>query len=127
MNSMLDNRLLKYGTVGVIGMTIDFSLTWICKEKLRLNKYLANSIGFCCAVVNNFLLNRYWTFRNTGHSFGGQFAKFILVSLIGLAINNVLLYLFLKNANKNFYFKKLLVIGLVFCWNYFINFLFTFN
>ncbi len=127
MSTMFDARLIKYGLVGLTGMAIDFSLTWICKEKLRLNKYLANSLGFCCAVTNNFLLNRYWTFETNTHPMAGQFAKFVLVSVTGLLINNILLYLLLKNARKNFYLLKLAVIGLVFFWNYFINFLFTFN
>jgi hypothetical protein len=38
-----------------------------------------------------------------------------------------LLYLFIKKVKSNFYFLKLVVIGLVFFWNYFVNFLFTFN
>ena len=30
----------------------------------RANKYLANSSGFVCAVVSNYLLNRIWTFES---------------------------------------------------------------
>ena len=127
MSAMIDTRFLKFGAVGLSGMVIDFAVTWFCKEKLRLNKYLANSLGFCCAVTNNFLLNRYWTFGSTGHPFTEQFAKFALVSLAGLLINNVLLYLLSKYIKTNFYIIKLAVTGLVFFWNYFINFLFTFN
>lgn len=127
MSKLLSTRFLKFGLVGIIGMCIDFSVTWFCKEKLKINKYLANSLGFSLAVINNFLLNRYWTFENNTHPFAGQFAKFILVSVTGLLINNVLLYLLVKNAKKNFYLLKLVVIGIVFFWNYFVNFLFTFN
>jgi putative flippase GtrA len=127
MSSILDTRLLKFGISGVIGMSIDFSVTWLCKEKLHLNKYFSNSMGFCLAVINNFLLNRYWTFENNTHPFAGQFAKFLLVSITGLFINNILLFLLLKNAKKNFYLLKLAVIGIVFFWNYIANFLFTFN
>ena len=127
MISLLDAKILKYGFVGVIGMAIDFCATWLCKEKFKLNKYLSNSMGFCIALANNFLINRYWTFEHTGFSFVEQFAKFILVSVSGLLINNMLLYLLLKFVKKNFYFLKLIVIGLVFFWNYILNFLFTFN
>ncbi len=127
MTNAFDSRLLKFGVVGLAGMAIDFSITWLCKEKLRLNKYLANSLGFCLAVTNNFLLNRYWTFENNTQSFTAQFIKFMLVSVSGLLINNLLLYLFIKKIRSNFYLLKLIVIGLVFFWNYFVNFLFTFN
>jgi len=127
MNTIIDGRMVKFGLVGITGMVIDFSVTLLCKEKLRLNKYLSNSLGFCCAVINNFLLNRYWTFNNAAHPFTLQFATFALVSLMGLGLNNFLLYLLSKYIKTNFYLIKLVVTGLVFFWNYFINFLFTFN
>jgi putative flippase GtrA len=127
MSSIIDVRFFKFGLVGLSGMVIDFGITWVCKEKLQLNKYISNSLGFCCAVTNNFLLNRYWTFVATSHPFARQFATFAAVSLTGLVINNMLLYLLVKYTKTNFYFLKLIVIGLVFFWNYFANFLFTFN
>ena len=80
MSYVFDARLLKFGITGVIGMSLDFSITWLCKEKLRLNKYLSNSLGFCLAVINNFLLNRYWTFANNNQPFTSQLIKFLLVS-----------------------------------------------
>ena len=123
----LDTRLFKFGLVGLSGMAIDFSVTWVCKEKLGFNKYLSNSLGLCFAVTSNFLLNRYWTFESGAQPFTTQFARFMLVSLSGLAINNLLLYLLVKKMQSNFYLLKLIVIGLVFFWNYFVNFLFTFN
>ncbi|MDN3656718.1 GtrA family protein [Ferruginibacter paludis] len=127
MSSLIGTRLLQYGLVGVAGMAVDFSATWIGKEKIRLNKYLANSIGFSLAVINNFLLNRYWTFHDTAHPFAPQLIRFLLVSLSALGINHLLLYLLVNKAHKNFYLLKLVVIGLVFFYNYLLNFLFTFN
>jgi putative flippase GtrA len=127
MSSIFGTRLLQYGIVGLSGMAVDFSVTWICKEKIRLNKYLANSIGFSLAVCNNFLLNRYWTFHDTAQPFTPQLLRFLLVSLSALCINNLLLYLLVNKAHKNFYLLKLVVIGLVFFYNYLLNFLFTFN
>jgi putative flippase GtrA len=127
MNSILNARLIKFGLVGVTGMAIDFSVTWICKEQLRINKYIANSAGFICALTNNYLLNRYWTFASTNSPIVYQFTKFLIVSLIGLGINNLLLYLFVKHTRYNFYLLKLCVIGIVFIWNYSANLLYTFH
>ena len=86
MSISLDTRILKFGAVGLAGMIIDFSTTWVCKEKIRLNQYLSNSLGFCFAVTSNFMLNRYWTFENTMQPFTEQFVKFIIVSLRAFAI-----------------------------------------
>ena len=126
MNEQAIMRFIKFGVVGISGMVIDFLFTWLCKEKLKWNKYLANSIGFTLAVINNFILNRNWTFENN-NAVAPQFLRFLLVSLSGLAINNLILYFFIKKTNRNFYLLKLITIGIVFLWNYFIILFFTFN
>jgi putative flippase GtrA len=126
MNNFFNTQILKFGVVGIIGMIVDFSITWICKEKLKLNKYLSNSLGFCFALINNFILNKYWTYQQANQNINNQFLKFALVSLIGLAINNLILYGLNKYVKANFYFLKLITIGIVFFWNYFMNTFFTF-
>lgn len=126
MTSFAMTRLGKFGLVGITGMLVDFLVTWVCKEKLIWNKYLANSLGFTLAVISNFSLNRIWTFANY-NAIAPQFFRFLLVSVTGLLINNLLLYYFVKRTNRNFYILKLLVIGIVFFWNYFVNLFFTFS
>lgn len=125
---VIDERLAKFGIVGLSGMALDFAITWLCKEKAGLNKFLANSLGFTVALINNYIWNRYWTFAAAAaQPWSEQFLKFVLVSLSGLVINNLLLLLLLKKTRMHFYLLKLLVIGLVFCWNYLANFLITFH
>jgi putative flippase GtrA len=127
MYKIFSARFIKFAVVGLSGMVIDFSVTWLCKEKLKINKYIANSAGFICAMFNNYSLNRYWTFESTDTHIATQFTRFLLVSLIGLAINNLLLFLLVKNTRLNFYLLKLFVIAIVFVWNYFANLLYTFH
>jgi len=127
MKKFFSTRIIKFGVVGISGMVIDFGTTWICKEKLKINKYIANSAGFTCAMFSNYFLNRYWTFESTDNHIATQFTKFLVVSLIGLGINNLFLYILIKNTRLNFYFLKLMVIGIVFIWNYFANLLYTFH
>ena len=45
-------KFLKFGVVGFSGVFVDFGITWLCKEKIRLNKYLSNAIGFICAATS---------------------------------------------------------------------------
>ena len=120
-------EFVKFGVVGLSGVGIDFFVTWLCKEKIGLNKYVSNGLGFSCAVINNFLLNRYWTFEAANQNFTEQFLKFAIIAVLGLAINTILLFLILKFFKINFYIAKLLVIGLVFFWNFYMNTLFTFQ
>jgi putative flippase GtrA len=126
INTMVLSNMIKFGIVGLSGMIVDFSITWLLKEKLSLNKYVANSVGFSAAVVNNYLLNRYWTF-NSRDSINDEFSRFLVVSIAGLAINNILLSLLIRKWKLNFYVSKVFAILLVFCWNFFVNSYFTFG
>ena len=127
MRHLTELRIIKFGLVGISGMLLDFGITWLLKEKCQTNKFAANSAGFMMAVINNYLLNRYWTFAQQGAIIPQQFLTFLLVSVAGLALNNILLFLLTNKKRLNFYLAKVLVTGIVFIWNYTINSLYTFH
>ena len=52
--------------------------------------------AFCVAWTTNFLLNKHWTFRRHGLSTLQQGLRNLAVSLVGLALNLVLLELFVR-------------------------------
>ena len=123
----LIGKFLKFGVVGLSGTAIDFFFTWLCKEKLRWNKFISNSIGFTLAATSNYLLNRIWTFESENPEVGREYLSFFLVSLVGLLLNNIFLYLFHEKAKLNFYLAKAFAIALVTVWNFLANYLFTFR
>ena len=124
---VFNKQMVAFGAIGVGGMIIDFSITWLCKEKLKLNKYVSNSMGFCFAVTNNFLLNKFLNYRGNVQRFESEFAIFVLIALVGLLINNLIVYGLGKYFKINFYMLKLVAIAVVFFWNYFMNTFFTFQ
>lgn len=120
-------QFIKFCVVGGVGMIVDFGITFLCKEKLRLNKYIANSLGFITAASSNYLLNRVWTFRSHDPEVAQQYMQFIGIAAIGLLLNNVIIYLLNDKARLGFYWSKLLAIGCVTLWNFFMNYFFTFT
>ncbi|RDC64706.1 GtrA family protein [Adhaeribacter pallidiroseus] len=120
-------KFLKFVLVGFSGLLLDFGITYLTREKLRWNKYLANSSGFAIACTNNYLLNRLWTFRSVDPGIAVQFSKFLLIALVGLILNNLLVYLLTVKFKLNFYVAKFCAMVLVFFWNFFFNYLFTFT
>ena len=119
-------KFLKFCIVGGSGVIIDFGITFVCKELLKLNKYAANALGFICAATSNYILNRTWTFASTNPHIAEQYLRFIGISVMGLLINNAAIYLFNDRLKLNFYFSKLLAIGIVTFWNFFMNYFFNF-
>jgi putative flippase GtrA len=119
-------KFIKFGVVGFSGLFVDFGLTWLSKEKLKIQKYVANAIGFSFAATSNYYLNRVWTFRSENPEIVIEFSHFIVVSLIGLAINTLILWLIVTKLKFNFYLSKVFAIIVVMLWNFFANLLFTF-
>lgn len=120
-------KFIKFAVVGFSGMVIDFAVTWLFKEKLKVNKYIANSVGFVTAATNNYILNRVWTFKSHDENISREFFSFFTVSVIGLLLNNLIIYLLTEKLNVRFYFAKLIAIGVTVVWNFFANYLVTFN
>ncbi len=120
-------KMLSFGIVGAIGMIIDFGITALLREKAKMNEYIANAIGFIFAVINNFLLNKYWTYHNFSTLSMTQFSKYFVISIIGLSLNSVFLYLLNRFLRVPFYWAKLFATGLVFLWNFILNNYLTFS
>ena len=117
---------LCFSVVGSIGLVIDFGLTYLCKEYLRWQKYVANAVGFSVAVCSNYMLNRFWTFDSHNQEIEREFFLFVVISLIGLAINSLTLFM-QQRIGMSFYYAKMVAIGVTVLWNFFCNYCITFR
>ncbi|HRZ98228.1 MAG TPA: GtrA family protein [Paludibacter sp.] len=120
-------KLIKFCIVGFSGMIIDFGITWLLKEKVKINKYIANSTGFIMAASSNYFLNRFWTFNSQNSHIVTEYLSFVCISIIGLLINNLIVYLFSDKLKFNFYLSKLIAVFIVTFWNFGMNYLITFS
>ena len=119
-------KFLKFGAVGFSGVFVNFGVTWFFKEVCKLNKYVSNIIGFVVAATTNYLLNRWWTFQSTNPQVGTEYAKYFLISVVGLGIDTLTVYLLNGKLKWNFYLSKIFAVGAATLWNFFGNLLFTF-
>ena len=101
-------KFLKFGVVGILGMAVDFLITWLCKEKLQFDKYISNSIGFIIAASSNYFFNRVWTFQSTNNQIVKEYSSFLLISIFGLGLNNLIIYVVHEKMKFNFYLAKVI-------------------
>ncbi len=120
-------KFIKFGIVGFSGVFIDFGITYICKEWLKIQKYVANSIGFIIAASSNYFFNRTWTFRSQNPEIAREYTEFFVISLVGLGLANLIVWLVHGKGKQNFYLSKLFAIGVVTLWNFFANYYITFS
>lgn len=119
-------KFLKFAVVGTSGVLVDFSITYLAKEKLRIQKYVANAMGFSVAATTNFFLNRIWTFQSNDPQVVQQWVKFFVIAVIGLGLNTIMIWYAHQRKGHNFYLAKAVAIVLVMIWNFIVNFLYTF-
>ena len=86
-------QLAKFCTVGGSGYIVNLSVYALGLDLLGLDYYIAATVSFLVAVVNNYLWNRAWTFRNQRGHFGYQGFRFFAVSTAVYAANILLLSL----------------------------------
>ena len=127
-------RFMKFATVGAIGMVVDLTILNIMHKAFGLPLLVANTISFSAAVLSNFTWNRLWTFpESRQRPLIPQLGQFALVNVVGLAINNLVLWVVFNVVNNfmpdplDYNFAKVTAIGVVLFWNYGINRLWTYK
>ncbi len=127
-------RFVKFALVGALGMVVDLSVLNILHGLVGLHLLVANSISFSSAVVSNFTWNRLWTFPETRHRpVHKQLVQFAIVSVIGLGINNFILWQVYRTIRPfvgspwNYNLAKIFAIGVVLFWNFGVNRVWTFR
>ena len=118
-------KFLKFVIVGFSGLIVDFSITILLKEKLKVQRYISSSAGFILAATSNYMFNRIWTFQSNNPRIFEEYGTFLIISLIGLFINNLFLYLFEKKLR--FYFAKFLAVMVTSVWNFSANYWLNFT
>lgn len=133
----LITKFIKFAVVGASGAVIDFGLTALCKGIFGIPELLSNAIGFTVAATSNYFLNRVWTWRSTSKEVGIEYAKFFFVSLVGLGLNSLIVFLlkdisivprFVEtNLDWDFWVAKIIATAVVMVWNFVANNFFTFR
>jgi len=122
-------QFIQFGIVGTIGAIVDLGLLNLLVAVGKLDVYISAIISFTAAVISNFILNKIWTFKGvkTSKSSLYQFFQFMVVSMIGLGINLVVMFIFIEWAGLWYNWAKIIAILVVYIWNYIINKMWTFK
>jgi putative flippase GtrA len=84
-------QLAKFCVVGVSGYIVNLAVYTALLDGANVHYLLAATGSFVVAVTNNYVWNRYWTFRHARGHFAFQGLRFFTVALIAYAGNLVIL------------------------------------
>ena len=122
-------RFLQFGLVGLSGVFVDMAILYLLSDVSTLGWGLTRSkiISSEVAVINNFLWNDLWTFRDISsqqvgwHNRIRLFLKFNFICLFGIVLNILILNFLYNYLHINQYLANLIAIAIVTIWNFWFN------
>jgi putative flippase GtrA len=84
-------QLIRFAAVGASGYVVNLIVFAGCVHLLGIDYKLAAVLAFIVSVVNNFWLNRHWTFDAKQEHPIRQGARFFAVSLVAFGFSYVIL------------------------------------
>ncbi len=118
---------IKYATVGIMGTAIDLGSLYLLVEYAHLPVIPASAISFLLAVINNFIINKSWTFQVKSKNYRKLFIKFLIVSIVGFFLTICSMYIFVEIVSIWYIFAKALTSLIVLSWNFLGNKFWTFT
>lgn len=109
MNNKLIQQILKFGVVGGLSFLIDFVITLIVSTVFRkagvsveTSAAVGGLFGFCISLIFNYIMSMKFVFeRRDDMDRKKEFIIFAVLSLIGLGINELILYFGVMICNSS--------------------------
>ena len=113
----LINQVLKFGVVGGIAFVIDYGILFLLAKVIGLNELISAAISFIISLTFNYFLSTKWVFEAKKQT-PKEVIIFVLLSVVGLGINEVLIYLGTKKLGIDVMIVKLFATAIVMVYNF---------
>lgn len=116
----LFKQLMKFGLVGIVATIIDFSFLTVLTEFFYVHYLTSAAIGFIVSTLFNYIASMRYVFNSRfgPHEKRKELIIFILLSVVGLGLNQFFMWLFVEFFSIFYIFSKVLATVLVMAWNF---------
>lgn len=118
----LIEQFLKFGVVGVLAFLIDYGVLMLLNVGFGVNSVVAAGISFTVSVIFNYLASMRFVFTHRDDlSKTKEFVIFIVLSVIGLGINEVVMWAGLQTIGGSPFAvtaTKVVATAVVMVWNF---------
>lgn len=112
------NQILKFGLVGGTAFVIDYVLLYFCTEFLHIHYLISSIISFTVSVIFNYILSIKWVFDVKKKQDVKDFVIFIILSVIGLEINSLIMYVMVEKFGVYYMLSKIVSTAVVMVYNF---------
>ena len=113
-------QFVRYFFVGGFAFVVDFGLLYILTEYARLHYLLSATLSFIAGLLVNYIISYLWVFN--GSKFKNRLVEFLFfaaIGVVGLALNDALIWLFTDCIGTHYMFSKIVAAAMVYLWNFF--------
>lgn len=113
-------QFVRYFFVGGFAFIVDFGLLYILTEYAGLHYLLSATLSFIAGLLVNYIISCLWVFN--GSKFKNRLVEFLFfaaIGVVGLALNDTLIWLFTDCIGTHYMFSKIVAAAMVYLWNFF--------
>lgn len=113
-------QFVRYFFVGGFAFVVDFGLLYILTEYAGLHYLLSATLSFIAGLLVNYIISCLWVFN--GSKFKNRLVEFLFfaaIGVVGLALNDTLIWLFTDCIGTHYMFSKIVAAAMVYLWNFF--------
>ena len=85
-------EVIRFALTGGVCFLVELAVLVLLKGRFGVDTLIATPIAFLISVILNYLLCVIWVFRGAKNRGAGAKAGFLITSLIGLGLNELILY-----------------------------------
>lgn len=112
-------QIFRFGIVGVVATIIDFIFLYLFREVCNFNVVVANTLSFVISVLYNYFASLTFVFDvNEEKSKTRNFIIFIICSVIGLGINDLIVWVVTDMLNIHYMISKVVATIVVMVFNF---------
>ncbi len=112
-------QIMKFGIVGIIAFVIDYGLMILLTELFGIDYLVSASVSFTVSVIFNYLASMRYVFSHKeGMSRRREFIIFVVLSVIGLGINDAFMWLGTDLLGVDYRITKIVATAVVMVWNF---------
>ena len=118
VHSKIFKQLFRFGIVGFTAFLIDAGLLFILTEFCHIHYLISSIISFVVSLVYNYILSIFWVFDVQKKQTYKEVLLFIILSIIGLGLNQLIMYLGVDLLHIYYMFCKVLATIIVMTYNF---------
>ncbi|MEY4747513.1 MAG: hypothetical protein RLZZ416_562 [Candidatus Parcubacteria bacterium] len=114
------HEFLRYGVASAIALVVDAGSLVLLTSYLGVPYLISGAIAFSLGIAVIYFLSINWVFeKRTMESATAEFSLFFVIGVIGLLINELVLFVLTGEYGVYYMFSKGTSIVIVFFWNFF--------